>query len=154
MGHIRQKRIGLSVLLLFFLASLTILPVNALALDSKTNTLTDSIARVMPYDKTYVGSFTVQTDDGMANATIRVEVDATVNAQNGLIISINGSRCLISSSINLDSWDLDSLSVSRDSSNVYARVRGTAKFSWVLPVVGTRVYGEKYVDRTLTWPIE
>lgn len=145
------------VVLLAFAAALTIAsPTSALALTGNTSVtaVSDTVARIMPYSKTYVGTIRVHTDDYIGSADLRIEVDATVNAQNGLIISIDGSRCLVSGSMNLDSWDLDGLTVTRDSSRVYAHVRGTAKFSWVVPIAGIRSYAEKYVDQTVSWPIE
>lgn len=101
------------------------------------NPATDSIGvRSMPLSKDVSGYFTVSNAYG--SASMQVDANVTVDAQNNTVISVNSTDVYQSGAfVNFDSWKTKSVSSKRNSPStgwITLTVKGRATFSYADPV--------------------
>lgn len=114
------------------------------------------VARVMPYSEVYSGVVGVTAVPGLAYASISCVVEATVNAQNGLLMTIDNAYSYCSVGFCVASWEQSSLNTSTiyksGKQYIQAHLKGFASFSYAEPTTGLSVYRTIPVDHTFQWP--
>lgn len=107
----------------------------------------NAVIRSMPYQKTFRAYKTVSNKHG--NATICIEVVATLDAQRDYIISIDSTRTYPSGSyFNFKDWTQTSISATKNNSNGTISVTATGTLLTEYTVEGMKL-GE-YSDHTLS----
>lgn len=109
------------------------------------------IARIMPAKAT--GYKDININKGAYSATIRVSVKATVDANNGKIISIDRIDVYDYDGFNLDSWTTITQKGTKNSKNtgyVDVYVYGHAKFSWTEPTTQIKATHTETIDKTVS----
>lgn len=97
---------------------------------------TSASNRVMPVKGTYYNEF-VASCPPYGWATIRTEINATVDAQSSAVIEVTGKKAYqYGAFVNFDSWETDSITAATNNPKtgmVTATVKGLARFSYADP---------------------
>ena len=104
----------------------------------------DIDVRAMPYTATFYELFQIYDSMQLGWATIRVEVEATIDAQNGYIISVNRiSATPRGESVNFVSWQVDSDDISYTIDNIHGAIHvtvtGLLTVEVAAPIIGTTI---------------
>ncbi len=101
----------------------------------------------MPYTKTFTTYGTARSATTQGYAYIYIKVDATIDASNDHVISIDGAWAYqADSSRNFDRWEQLSLNYSKSSTSIWAKTTGYVYFT------GSNGFKDKYyIEVEKTW---
>lgn len=101
----------------------------------------------MPYTRTFTTYGTARSAATQGYAYIYIKVDATIDASNDHVISINGAWAYqADSSRNFDHWEQLSLNYSKSSTSIWAKTTGYVYFT------GSNGFKDKYyIEVEKTW---